>query len=131
MSKIQTRKSVSISGATYTRFKAYCRKNKETMSGVVEDLLHQLLNPDQPLVIEKVGRLAAPTPFVSKFPNIPAAKPVDQEPSGRRAVQKLLDARDDGQTSAKEPDKFSKGSKPPEMDEVTKAVRKVQDIFTF
>ena len=38
----QTRRSISVSGPTYQRLKAYCQSTNQTMSGVVERLLADL-----------------------------------------------------------------------------------------
>ncbi len=38
MAKIQTRKSISISGPTYNRLKTYCQDNNKSIASVVETL---------------------------------------------------------------------------------------------
>lgn len=55
MSRVQTRKSVSISGRTYTKFREFCVLRGKTMSGVTEELLTALLDGR----IKLVGGLAA------------------------------------------------------------------------
>lgn len=39
MPRKQTRRSISVSGPTYTKLKAYCQSTQKTMSGVVEQLI--------------------------------------------------------------------------------------------
>ena len=39
MARKQTRKSISVSGGTYTRFRAWCQSTGNTMSGVTEQLI--------------------------------------------------------------------------------------------
>lgn len=39
MSRKQTRRSISVSGPTYSKLKAYCESTSQSMSGVVEDLI--------------------------------------------------------------------------------------------
>ncbi len=111
MAKVQTRRSISVSGRTYDKLQEYCRLRGETCSGVVEDLLVQLLDQNKPLspkVTETVGRLPAPTPNVQTIPK--------NKVLGSRPLQP-------GQKSP---------SPPVEMDEETKASRRVSDrIFTF
>jgi hypothetical protein len=43
VSQQQTRRSISISGGTYNRLKAYAQTNQKSMSSIVEDLLKSLL----------------------------------------------------------------------------------------
>lgn len=40
----QTRKSVSISGSTYTQFREFCRTRGKSMSGITEELVKALLD---------------------------------------------------------------------------------------
>ena len=44
MSKIQTRRSISVSGATYARFRLYCQAHKLSLSGVTETLVQRFLD---------------------------------------------------------------------------------------
>lgn len=52
MAKVQTRRSISISGATWHRFRAYCDRAGESMSGLIErhilDLVGETPSPPSP-----------------------------------------------------------------------------------
>lgn len=53
MSRKQTRRSVSVSGQTYSKLKAYCESTSQSMSGVVEELIKAHLKglPDRDLEV--------------------------------------------------------------------------------
>ena len=49
MAKKQTRRCISLSGATYDVLKVHCEATQQSMSGVVETLVQNLLGtPERP-----------------------------------------------------------------------------------
>jgi hypothetical protein len=63
MAKRQTRRSISVSGATYHRVKAYCESTGQSVSGYVEQLIG-----------ERMDEAGVPVPEV--VPSYPRPKPV-------------------------------------------------------
>lgn len=55
----QTRRSISVTGDTYDKLQAYCRKNKLTGSGVAEQAIRDFLNIIDPVKIPLRGGLYA------------------------------------------------------------------------
>ena len=55
MAKVQTRRSISVSGRTYDRLSEFCRTNGKTMSGATEELLVAMLDGR----VREAGGLAA------------------------------------------------------------------------
>ncbi len=47
MSRVQSRKSISLNGEVYRRLKEHCTEQEVTMAGVVEDLLEKFLPPER------------------------------------------------------------------------------------
>jgi hypothetical protein len=61
MAKKQTRRSVSIRGATYEKIRAYCEKHSLSMSEFVEDLIGQFFSGNG-ATLSRPTAAAAPEP---------------------------------------------------------------------
>jgi len=83
MPRKQTRRSISISGATYDLLKAYCVKHDRSMSSIVEETLKASF-PDELAPETKVVAWegAAPTPPMSAVTRPPPSKPERARPKG-------------------------------------------------
>lgn len=67
MAKKQTRRSVSIRGATYEKIRAYCEKHDLSMSEFVEDLIGQFFSGNG-ATLSKPAAAAAPAEPKRKKP---------------------------------------------------------------
>ena len=76
MAKNQSRRSISISGATYSKLKSYCLANDRSMSSVVEELVKEFIGRE---VTDWSGSSPTP-PSDIKDTRPPPTKP---EPVGR------------------------------------------------
>ena len=76
MPKKQTRRSISMSSATYNKLKSYCVANERSMSSVVEELVKEFIGKN---VTEWAGTTPTP-PSEAKDTRPPPTKP---EPGGR------------------------------------------------
>ena len=63
MSKLQSRKSVSLSGVLYDGLRTYCKKNNTTMSKFVEDNMREIL---------KMPERLPPKPMLQNLKNVGA-----------------------------------------------------------
>jgi hypothetical protein len=88
MATKQTRRSISVRGATYESLRQYCQENNRSMSDIVEEQLAALLGgkakpaplPARPAprprtVANKVVVRAEPRPSTSKAEGRPAPRP--------------------------------------------------------
>lgn len=87
MARHQTRKSISVSGSTYTKLREFCRTNKKSMSGVTEELLVALLDGRIRLFEGMAAMLAD-----ALFPK-PARDTVKTNPSGPGYDEATIAAR--------------------------------------
>lgn len=136
MAKIQTRRAISISGESYKKLQMFCKSTNRTMSGTVEGLLKALLsgNGATKRVFEEIlngshleeknlGMLEQFFPKAKTSLDKIGKSVQDLEAAAEHAAAKADKAR--------EREDLYKGAKVPELDDLTKAIRKAQDIFTF
>ena len=136
MAKIQTRRAISISGESYKRLREFCKSTNRTMSGTVEGLLKALLSGNgttkrdfeeilngSHLEEKNLGLLEQFFPKASK--EIKKVEKTSQE------IEALAEREVSKATKARERGALYNGEKAPELDPLTKAIRKANEIFTF
>lgn len=84
MAKKQTRRSISVSRATYDRLKSFCEANGISMSQFVENRVGDALSIDVPASSKPVAVVAsapAPAPAAVALPVMPSAPAPSSRPS--------------------------------------------------
>ena len=109
MAKKQTRRALSISGATYDKLTDYCRANGVTMSGTTEALLKSFL--------DNVGNVPL------KLPATPEVVDLNSQEAEIKLEREVEKARENFDLYG--------GRKVPELDPDTAAHRRAASIFTF
>jgi hypothetical protein len=124
MAKVQTRKSLSISGETYDKLQKFAKATERTGSGVVEGVLKALLSrPTELLESLLVGGdlVEVHTVVTPRFPL----------PSAERTAQEIDVLAERATRNVSRAEKLYGGEKVPELDPDTKAHRAAASIFTF
>lgn len=85
MAKKQTRRSISVSRATYERLKSYCETNGMSMSQFVETRVGDFLGRSirRPQEVVPQGTVGAPVPSAPQRAGAPAQviRPVERRPA--------------------------------------------------
>jgi hypothetical protein len=138
MARTQTRKSISVSGETYTKLKKFATATNRTGSGVVEGLLRALLVPKgaNNHVLESLldgGNLVEMhTLFTPKFPLPgPIKVELNKIEKSSQELEVLAEREANKAPKARERGALYNGEKVPELDPDTKAHRLASSIFTF